>query len=148
MEQKIEEYLKKHIPFSNSLDFEVLAYDEQTIRMKAPLQPNLNHQLTAFGGSVCTLAILASWTLLNFAMREVITPSQLVIQGSDMKFLKPIRSEFEAISSLPSSQKYYYFLESIQKHKKGRITLQAEVRAEGILAATHQGTYVGFAEQA
>ena len=147
MEQKIEEYLKKHIPFSRSLDFQVVAYDEQSMRIKAPLQSNLNHQLTAFGGSVCTLAILTSWALLNFAMREVINPSELVIQGSDMKFLKPIRSEFEAISSLPSSQKYYYFLESIQKHKKGRITLQAEVRAEGVLSATHQGTYVGFAGQ-
>lgn len=146
MERKIEAYLKKHIPFSQSLDFEVLAYDEQTIRIKAPLQPNLNHQFTAFGGSVCTLAILASWALLNFAMREVVNPTQLVIQSSDMKFLKPIKGEFEAISSLPSSNKYYYFLESIQKHKKGRITLQAEVRADGILSATHEGTYVGFAD--
>jgi len=67
---EITAYLHQHIPLSQHLGAAVEAYDGASLRLGAPLAPNLNHRSTAFGGSLSALAILSGWTLLHLNLRE------------------------------------------------------------------------------
>lgn len=66
----VEHYLHEHIPITRAMGLKVTAYDGDSVRLWAPLEPNLNHRNTAFGGSLSTLGILAGWSLLHVKMQE------------------------------------------------------------------------------
>ena len=55
-------YLHEHMPLTRALGVSVLAAGQQGVNLAAPLAANINHQSTAFGGSLASLAILAGWS--------------------------------------------------------------------------------------
>jgi thioesterase domain-containing protein len=61
----VEAYLHEHIPLSGNMVVRVVCCDESGVTPAAPLEPNINHRHTMFGGSVSALAIRAAWTWLH-----------------------------------------------------------------------------------
>ena len=66
-----------------------------------PLQPNLNHRKTAFGGSIATMGIIASWTLVWLKLKDCGLDHRIVIQNSSTSYLTPIEQDFEVIGYWP-----------------------------------------------
>jgi thioesterase domain-containing protein len=58
---ELERYLHEHIPLSHAMRVGVVTVDAGTVVLRAPLEPNINHRETVFGGSASALAILAAW---------------------------------------------------------------------------------------
>ena len=79
----VEAYLHEHIPLSAAMGTRVVRADPAEVRLEAPLEPNLNHRATAFGGSVAALAILAGWTVVHLRLRTEGVEARTVIQRSD-----------------------------------------------------------------
>ncbi|WP_436054037.1 YiiD C-terminal domain-containing protein [Phenylobacterium sp. LjRoot225] len=50
---------------SKAMQVEVIAAKTDATILRAPLEPNINHRETAFGGSVSALAILSDASLWN-----------------------------------------------------------------------------------
>lgn len=138
----VTSYIHEHIPITYHLGAEVACYDGVTVRVSAPLAPNLNHRNTVFGGSISALAILSGWTLLHLKMREEGLRTRLVIQKSSLDFIAPVAEDFEAACSMPEAEVWERFLKTLKKRGLARITMESRVDGASGIAATHEGIYV------
>ena len=70
--QRIQDYLHEHIPLSKAMGATVLKVDLSGVVLSAPLEPNINHRETVFGGSASSLAILAAcqWYISGYNVRD------------------------------------------------------------------------------
>lgn len=141
--QTVQEYLHRHIPLSKAMEVSVDSLQDGVI-MTAPLDPNLNHRGTAFGGSISTLAILSAWTLVHVRLQTQSIPHRLVIRRNTVDYLQPITGEVWVHCRNPSVEKWNRFLEALTRKGKGRILLDAEIRSDERLAGTFQGEYVAL----
>lgn len=141
---EIETYLHRHIPISREIGVRVISVDDAGVRLAAPLGPNLNHQSTAFGGSVASLAILAAWTLAHVRLRRAGVSARVVIQKSSVDYTAPIRGELEALSPAPGPLEWERFVSALEKRGRGRLRLHATVLSEGLASAEFQGLYVAL----
>jgi thioesterase domain-containing protein len=139
---EVEAYLHEHIPITRAMGLKVMGYDGNTVRLWAPLEPNLNHRQTAFGGSVSALGILAGWTLLHLKLGQSGEPVQLVIQHSATDYTGPVDTDFTAACAMPPARDWEKFEQTYQRYGKARIQLQSSIEAEGRILAHHSGAYV------
>ena len=90
---ELTDFLRRSIPLTKALDIRVAAAGDGRVRLVAPLEPNLNHHGTAFGGSLATIGILAGWTVLHMSLEDAgLTPS-LVVRHVELDYLEPVRGE-------------------------------------------------------
>lgn len=115
---------------------------DSAIELTAPLQPNINHKNTAFGGSLSVVAILAAWSLLYMRLKGV--KNEIVIQQSEMNYLSAAKGDFIATSQFVASPGWQRFDRAFKQKGKGRIQLASQVHCRGEVVATFQGTYVAF----
>jgi thioesterase domain-containing protein len=139
---RVEQYLHDHIPLSKAMEIRVLDADQEGVRLTAPLAPNINHQSTAFGGSVSAVAILSAWTLLHLRLRDFTDPQRIVIQRNSMEYLLPIEGDITARCGTPSDAEWKRFFDLLRKRGRARIELSAEVFAGEQLAGRFEGSYV------
>lgn len=139
---KVEIYLHEHIPITRAMGLKVTGYDGQSVRLWAPLEPNLNHRQTAFGGSVSALGILAGWTLLHIKLGESGDRAQLVIQHSETGYMGPVDRDFTATCGMPGTREWARFEQAFQRYGKARIPLESLIEAGGQVLARHKGSYV------
>lgn len=140
----IEQYLHTHIPLTRAMGVVVLAADTSGVRLAAPLEPNINHRSTVFGGSAATLAILSAWTLVHTRLRDEGVPSRIVIQRSRVDYLLPLHGRFEAFCPTPDESRWKRFAAALDRRGRGRIVLPAELHGGGELAGRFEGTYVAM----
>lgn len=142
----IDDYLHEHIPVTRHMGVSVTGYDGASVRLAAPLAANLNHRRTAFGGSISTLGILAGWTLLHlhFSDRAPAAVPRLVIQRSETDFDAAVTSDFEALCRQPDTGRWERFNALFERRGRARITLVAEIIADGRCLGRHSGDYVAL----
>ncbi|MGJ8673621.1 YiiD C-terminal domain-containing protein [Rubritalea sp.] len=142
---EVLEYVYEHIPITEHLGAKLEYYDGSELEVSAPLEANINHRNSAFGGSMSAIGILSGWALLFIKMRELGLASKLVIQSSQFQFLEPVVTDFVARSSLPDSHLYQRFLKILARKGKARIRVESSVYdLNGILCGTHTGEYVAI----
>lgn len=137
-------YLHEHIPLAKAMQVEVVAFDGDSVTLHAPLQPNLNHRGTGFGGSAVSLALLAGWTLLHLNQQDADLDARVVVQTSTMNYRRPIVGDFTARSYFPDKQQWRRFLEMVQKKHMARIELPAVLTCNGETVAEFSGKYVAL----
>lgn len=140
----VNDYLLNHIPLTRHLGARVVEFDETSVRLTAPLAPNLNHRETAFGGSIASLAILAGWTLCHLRLTHAQLNCRLVIQHTRLDFLLPIAEDFEVISSCTDPGRWEKLFRGLTRKGRGRIELTADIRAHGQTAASFTGAYAAL----
>ncbi len=139
---EITAYVHEHIPITGSLGARVEHYDGQSVRLAAPLAPNLNHRATAFGGSLSAIAILSGWVLLYLQLRELGIPNRLVIQRSAIEFEAPVDGDFSATATLPGAAAWSRFLKTLSRHHAARVTVSSTIACSSGVGGRHEGTYV------
>ncbi len=140
--EDVTAYLHQHIPVSRAMQFSVLPVTGGSLKLSAKLTPNLNHQETAFGGSIASLGILAGWTLIHLRLRSDQQKYKIVIQKSEIEFLRPVEADFTAECPFPDDGLWTPFYSSLQRKRRGRITLESTVKVNGQVAAVIKGTFV------
>ncbi len=117
------------------------------VTLEAPLEPNLNHRATAFGGSVAALAILAGWTLVHERLHdEGMEGASTVIQTSEMRYVAPVHGSFQARCEAPDAASWDRFLRTLRRWSKARVSVSVEVTCGGALVGTFRGAYVTLDE--
>ncbi len=139
---EILEYIHKHIPITSHLDASIQNYSGDAISIAAPLEANINHRNSAFGGSLSAIAILSGWALLFLKFKELGIKNRLVIQNSSFDFLAPATSDFVSIAELPDSREYEKFLKMYERKGIARIKITSTVYCDSKICGTHEGTYV------
>lgn len=142
----VERYLHTHIPVTRAMKVTVRAIGADGVRLAAPLEPNINHRNTVFGGSLATLAILSAWTLIHTRLRAVGTPGRIVIQRSNIEYLRPLHGAFEAFCPAPEPERWQRFLTGLARRGRARVVLHADILGEGELAGRFEGAYVASTE--
>ncbi len=137
-------YLHEHIAITRHLGVVVEAYDGTSVRLGAPLAPNLNHRSTAFGGSMSALGILSGWTLLHLNLRERGIDARLVIQRTEMDFDEPVAAHFSATATLPPHAEWQRFLATLARHSRARVRVGGAIRAGAVNGGTFDGVYAAI----
>ena len=118
---------------------EVCEYNEDILTLTAPLDKNINHQKSAFGGSVFALAALAGWGILQLKLHELHLNCNTVVGDAKVKFLKPIRENL--VCRVKVDESHTQLLKDIEKNGSAMVKLDTEFFAEGIKAMTSRSTY-------
>jgi thioesterase domain-containing protein len=140
----LEAYLYEHIPLSKHLGVRVEYANVDAVRLIAPLEPNLNHWKTGFGGSISAVAILAGWSILWCRLRERTGGHDIVIHSNSIDYVAPVTADFTAICLAPSASLWKRFERTFDQRGRSRIQLDVEVRVTDTLAATFTGRFVAL----
>jgi thioesterase domain-containing protein len=140
----VEAYLHEHIPISAAMGIGVTAATLDEVVLTAPLEPNVNHRSTVFGGSCASVAILAAWTLVHLRVGAS-TPARVVIQSGATDYLRPIRGAFTATCRETDPARWDRFLRTLERRGRARIELIATVTSADQVVATFHGAYVAIA---
>jgi len=141
---EITAYIHEHIPLTAHLEAVVEAFNGTSVVLSAPLQPNLNHRNTAFGGSISALGILSGWTLLFLKLRELGIRNRLVIQKSACNFQEPVTGDFKATCALPDPATWEKFIKTLTRHGRARITVYSKIEDSSGVGGVHEGSYVAL----
>lgn len=124
----------------------VVAVTANRIVLRAPLQPNRNHQQTAFGGSISTLALLAGWALVHARLEAEGVAHNLVVKDQETSYLHAITDPLVAEATLKSEADWVRFTKTMKRHHKAAITVGAELKQGTTPAARFRATFVAFAQ--
>ncbi len=138
----VEVYLHRHIPLSAAMGVRVAECTAAGVTLAAPLEPNVNHRATVFGGSISAVAILAAWSWLHFALRGAGESARLVIQSNRIEYLAPIAGDFTARCEGVDPERLRVFIATFRRHGRARLEVTARLDYQGTAAATFAGDYV------
>ncbi|MGH8378478.1 MAG: YiiD C-terminal domain-containing protein [Gammaproteobacteria bacterium] len=141
--KRLEAYLHKHIPLVRHMRIHVAACDTTGLTLTAPLAANINHQATAFGGSLESLAMLACWGLV-WLLLESELEFHIVVAESRMRFLRPVSATLRAHCAMPDAAARQLFLDTLQRRRKARIELQARIVQADVRCAEFDGRFVAY----
>jgi len=136
--------LHEEIPLTRAMGMTVAAWDGRSVKLTAPLKLNHNHADTAFGGAISSMGIMAGYCLVHMLLEERQISNRLLIQKSSVDYLRPIDADLEAVACVPEEPVLGEFLQSLQKRRRGRLTLESRVMCQGLVAAVHSGLYVAM----
>jgi thioesterase domain-containing protein len=139
----LERYLHDNIPLVQHMQIQVVSYDEHGLILSAPLAANINHKLTAFGGSLAALATLACWGVL-WLLLEPEPDLHIVVHESHIRYLRPVTDTLVARCALPDASARKHFVDTLQRRHKARLQMTSQIVQDDVLCAELSGTFVAF----
>jgi thioesterase domain-containing protein len=143
----LERYMHAQIPLVAQMQVKVAALDDSGLTLTAPLAPNINHERTAFGGSLASLMTLACWGYL-WALLDEGRGFRIVVQDAQLAYLRPVTGTLEAHCAPADARALDRFRDTLARRSKARIALKAEMRQESAVAARYAGSFAVFREPA
>jgi thioesterase domain-containing protein len=140
--RQVQELFYSKIPITRSLGVRVEDYDGSRLVLSAPLEANVNHLGTAFGGSLNALAVLSGYGLLWLELQD--TQCHIVIRESRISYEHPVSGDFCATCVRPDAKTLAAFKTRFHEQGKARIALAATIQSQGITAVHFQGTFVAL----
>ncbi|MHB8425987.1 MAG: YiiD C-terminal domain-containing protein [Gammaproteobacteria bacterium] len=138
-------YVHRYIPLVRHMQVRVAGFDAAGLTLTAPLAANINHQSTAFGGSLVSLATLACWGL-TWLLLEQEHGTHIVISESHIIYLRPVTEALVAHCTLPDATLLESFFVTLKRRHKARLKLEAHVLQGKTLCARFTGTCVAYHE--
>lgn len=145
MNQKIkalQSKLNEEIPLTRAMGLVVKSLTNDSVCLTAPLANNINHKSTAFGGSLYSIAVLAGWSLIYSQLQDRKLEGHIVIQESDIKYIKPVITDIEAVCRIESPALMEKFILTYLKKDMARIMLNTSIRQGNTESVRFQGKYV------
>lgn len=140
---ELEAYLHEKIPLTQAMGVRVLATGPRELVLEAPLDPNVNHLGSAFGGALHALPTLACYAALWTLLRESGVDGHVVVKKSYAHYRQPVRSTFRAISQRPPPGIAAEFIDDLRRHRKARMDLESIVPGiDGRPAVEFHGSFV------
>ena len=149
LRKRVEKQLLDDIPLARAMQLGISAWDGESLRMNAPLAPNVNDKGCAFGGSLVSMMTLACWSLITLAAEHASEPCDIYVQDSSVRYLQPVWGDFEAESRLALNQSWGSFFTTLHARGKARLVAHCEIRlADGTVACALDARFVAFRRSA
>ncbi len=142
MINQLQNILHTEIPLTKEIGIKVEKFKDLSLTVSAPLENNINHKRTAFGGSLYCVSVLAGWGLIHLVLKDNGLSGHIVIQESNTKFLKPVVTDITARSSFDSKEKCDKFLDMYKRKGIARIKLESFISCNSEICVKFEGTYV------
>lgn len=140
---RLQAYLYAHIPLVHHLQVQVDACDTIGLTLSAPLAANVNHEHTAFGGSLDSLAMLACWGMV-WLLLEPEVAVHIMVAESHMRFLQPVNITLRAHCPMPDENAQRVFLATLGRRHKARIELRSRIIQDGKVCAEFEGRFAAY----
>lgn len=138
----LQSALHSLIPISAHMGITATHYDGHRLVLTAPLQANINHQMSAFGGSLFSVSALAGWSILQLKLGELGIAANTVIRGGDVGYTAPVFEDLVCEIELPDD--YPSFAEKLQSSGRASLFLTSAIKltASEDSAMNFHGKYV------
>jgi thioesterase domain-containing protein len=100
-------------------------FDGRKLVLTAPLSANVNHQLSAFGGSLFSVSALAGWSILQLKLAEIGISANTVIAGGDVGYASPVFEDIRCELELPPE--YDAFAQRLESTGRGSLLLNSSI---------------------
>jgi thioesterase domain-containing protein len=139
----LEQTLHREMPICVPMAIRPVAWDGQRLSVQMPLEPNRNHQYSAFAGSLNALCTVAGWGVAFLLLRREGLAGNIVIRRSQIRYFRPVRSDMIVAQSLPlDAEAEGYFFELLRSKGRSKIDVAATIAdGEGPLVS-FSGSYV------
>lgn len=137
--EDLQSYLHENIPIADAMGVRVLVANDAEVELSAPLEPNVNHHMTAFGGSVAAVGILASWTWLRRRLTNHGDDDTLVIQRASVEYLEPITQDFSFVCRGADLTEFFV---NFDRRGVARIELESHAVIDGRVMSRVVGSFV------
>src|SRR5882757_6876459 len=98
----LETFLQEKIPLTRAMGLRVMESNATRLVLEAPLEPNVNHLGTAFGGSLHTLPTLACYAALWTILYEAGLDGHVVVKQSSADYRQPVKGTLRAVCLRPA----------------------------------------------
>lgn len=139
---ELQNVLHNEIPITRRIGIQVEQCDVDRIVLTAPLEPNINHKCTAFGGSLYSVAVLTGWSFVYSNMKLHDLSGHIVIQHSEVDYIAPVDGQIRAECVMQDQDELFRFIKTYKRKGRARIKLQVKVMFNEIEAMTLKGQYV------
>ncbi|MCV9919558.1 YiiD C-terminal domain-containing protein [Pseudomonas sp. BT-42-2] len=143
--QYLQGVLHSDIPLTREMGLKVLSWQDHCLQLQLPLQANVNHKSTMFGGSLYCAAVLVGWGWLHLRLREAgIDDGHIVIQEGQISYPLPVTGAAVARCQAPDDSTWQRFVTMYQRRGRARLTLATVVSNSGSdePAVNFSGQYV------
>lgn len=141
-EQLLQQTLNHEIPLTQAMGIEVVEVTESSLRLRAPLENNINHKSTAFGGSLYSLSVLAGWGLIFSRLKALSLQAHIVIQESNIQYLRPVKQDLLASCHISSEKAFKRSIDMFRRKGTARFNLDVTVSGHEGVAVVFNGQYV------
>ncbi len=139
----LQQTLHEEIPLSRLIGIEVREVTPTSVTLAAPLDANINHKCTVFGGSLYSVAVLTGWGLVFTRLQALGLDAHIVIHDSSIKYNRPVSADFTACCRIETDKAFARFIEAFRRRGRARITLKVTIPdARGDAAVVFLGRYV------
>lgn len=138
----LQRYLHDRIPLARAMEIEVRAATLDGVEIHAPLEPNINHRDTVFGGSASAVAILTAWSALYVRMRAEGRAGRLVIRRNRMSYERPIVAGFTATAAPPGDAAWAKVVAALGKGRPARVHMSVTLECQGEAVGRLEGEFV------
>ncbi|MBI2498559.1 MAG: YiiD C-terminal domain-containing protein [Opitutae bacterium] len=139
----LEAFLHEKIPLTKAMGLHVAESNAKRLVLEAPLDRNVNHLGTAFGGSLHTLPTLACYSALWTLLHDAGLDGHVVVKRSAAAYRQPVKGRLRAVCHRPPATLAHDFIRDLRRHKKARMELEAVVEgAGGRPAVEFSGSFV------
>lgn len=145
--EELQNCLYERLPLTRAMRLTVMKVAPEEVWLAAPLEPNLNHHETVFGGSAATLAITAAWSLVYARLQDAGIGSDLVIQRNTMEYQRPMRDAFTARAFLEDANAWPGFMRMVMRKGRARILVRAVLECAGEVTGNFSGEFVALANR-
>lgn len=143
--EQLQQVLHHDIPLTAQMQLQVVSWHEKALRLRLPLDPNVNHKSTMFGGSLYCGAVLAGWGWLYLSLQEAgIGDGHIVIQEGKISYPQAVSGAGIAYCGMPGADVWQRFITTYQRRGRARITLDTHICNESSdeVAVRFTGQYV------
>jgi len=140
---RLENLIIDKIPVTRHLQFHIHLDEYDQPILEVPLQPNINHLGTAFGGSLSMLCTIEGWGCMYLLLEKYELIADILIQKNDMAFLSQVEDDFYVGCNLPAKPKLELFVRTFQRFGKARlpVTCYVKEKDKSETAALFNGLY-------
>ena len=145
MSHYLESVLHHDIPLTREMGLKVRDWQQGRLELHLPLQANINHKSTMFGGSLYCGAVLAGWGWLHLQLREAgIEDGHIVIQEGQISYPLPVTRDATVVCEAPEEKVWKRFLATYKRYGRARLALETWIVNEGSeeRAVAFTGQYV------
>ena len=139
---ELQSVLHHEIPLTKDIGIRVDSCSSDRIVLRAPLEPNINHKCTAFGGSLYSVAVLCGWGFIYTQLKLNNLQGHIVIQHSEADYRVPVDGDIVASCDLTDSETLQRFITQYKKRGVARLKLEVQISFNNQEAVIFKGKYV------
>jgi len=123
----LQNILHKDIPITRRIGIQVEHCEVDRVVLTAPIEPNLNHKCTAFGGSLYSVAVLTGWSFIHYNLQLHGLTGTIVIQHSETDYIIPVDGQIRAECVMQQTENLYRFIKMYKRKGRARMSLQIKI---------------------